>query len=46
MGNEDSGIYKVWRDKGKRQMNIENISLYGITTLVMGIVLFIGRIID
>ncbi|MFJ7508240.1 hypothetical protein ACIQW7_01955 [Peribacillus simplex] len=29
--------YKVWRDKWKRKVNMENFALYGISTLVMAI---------
>ena len=35
MRNEDMDRYKVWRDKWKRIVNMENLSLYGITTLAM-----------
>ncbi|MGE7183149.1 hypothetical protein ACQKKK_03880 [Peribacillus sp. NPDC006672] len=37
MRNEDMSRYKVWRDKWKRKMNMENLAIYGITTLVMAI---------
>ncbi|MDF9762674.1 hypothetical protein OKW24_004447 [Peribacillus simplex] len=37
MRNEDMSRYKVWRDKSKRKMNMENLAIYGITTLVMAI---------
>ncbi|MGE7764235.1 hypothetical protein [Peribacillus sp. NPDC096540] len=37
MGNEDMSRYKVWRDKWRRKMNMENIAIYGIATLVMAI---------
>ncbi|MGG4266657.1 hypothetical protein [Peribacillus simplex] len=37
MRNEDMSRYKVWRDKWKRRMNMENLAIYGITTLVMAI---------
>lgn len=35
MRNEDMDRYKVWRDKWKRIVNMENLALYGITTLAM-----------
>ncbi|WP_260320344.1 MULTISPECIES: hypothetical protein [Peribacillus] len=44
MGSEDRSRYKVWRDKWKRQMNMENIALYGITTLVMAIMPVVAHI--
>ncbi|MFF2587218.1 hypothetical protein ACFVSS_04880 [Peribacillus butanolivorans] len=37
MSNEDMSRYKVWRDKWKRKMNMENFAINGITTLVMAI---------
>ncbi|MED3688961.1 hypothetical protein ACFY5J_09600 [Peribacillus butanolivorans] len=37
MSNEDMSRYKVWRDKWKRKMNMENFAIYGIATLVMAI---------
>ncbi|MGE7903945.1 hypothetical protein ACQKNS_06015 [Peribacillus sp. NPDC094092] len=37
MRNEDMGRYKVWRDKWRRKVNMENLALYGISTLVMAI---------
>ncbi|SIQ84739.1 hypothetical protein SAMN05878482_102365 [Peribacillus simplex] len=37
MRNEDMSRYKVWRDKWKRKVNMENIALYGISSLVMAI---------
>ncbi|MFE4131098.1 hypothetical protein [Peribacillus sp. YIM B13482] len=37
MRNEDMSRYKVWRDKWKRKMNMDNLAIYGITTLVMAI---------
>ncbi|USK76281.1 hypothetical protein [Peribacillus frigoritolerans] len=35
MRNEDMDRYKVWRDKWKRRVNMENLALYGIATLAM-----------
>ncbi|MDP1420062.1 hypothetical protein Q8G35_17095 [Peribacillus simplex] len=37
MRNEDMDRYKVWRDKWKRKVHMENLALYGITTLAMAI---------
>jgi hypothetical protein len=37
MRNEDMSRYKVWRTKWKRRVNMENLAIYGITTLVMAI---------
>ncbi|MGE1162043.1 hypothetical protein ACQJ0Y_01825 [Peribacillus simplex] len=37
MRNEDMSRYKVWRAKWKRRVNMENLGIYGITTLVMAI---------
>ncbi|AMM92234.1 hypothetical protein UP17_06525 [Peribacillus simplex] len=37
MRNEDMSRYKVWRAKWKRRVNMENLAIYGITTLVMAI---------
>ncbi|MFD6441949.1 hypothetical protein ACFWDG_19635 [Peribacillus sp. NPDC060186] len=44
MSNEDMSRYKVWRDKWKRKMNMENFAIYGITTLVMAILPFMTQI--
>ncbi|MFJ8069008.1 hypothetical protein ACIQZD_08655 [Peribacillus sp. NPDC096447] len=35
MRNEDMDRYKVWRDKWKRKVTMENLALYGIATLAM-----------
>lgn len=35
MRNEDMDRYKVWRNKWERKVNMENLALYGITTLAM-----------
>ncbi|WP_285766370.1 hypothetical protein [Peribacillus sp. SI8-4] len=37
MSSEDMSRYRVWRDNRKRQMNMENTALYGITTVVLAI---------
>lgn len=37
MRNEDMDRYKVWRDKWKRRVNMENLALYRIATLAMAI---------
>lgn len=37
MRDEDMSRYKVWRDKWKRKVNMENLALYGISTLIMAI---------
>ncbi|MET1177764.1 hypothetical protein ABG775_07280 [Peribacillus simplex] len=37
MGNEEMSRYKVWREKWKRKVNMENLALYGISSLVMAI---------
>ncbi|MFF2286843.1 hypothetical protein [Peribacillus butanolivorans] len=44
MSNEDMSRYKVWRDKWKRKMNMENFSIYGITTLVMAILSVLAQL--
>ncbi|MFJ7752194.1 hypothetical protein ACQKGI_12330 [Peribacillus muralis] len=44
MSSEQMSRYKVWRDKWKRQMNMENTAIYGIATLVMAIMPVLAHI--
>ncbi|MBO0997131.1 hypothetical protein IOC57_05050 [Bacillus sp. SD075] len=44
MGNEDMSRYKVWRDKWKRKVNMENLALYGISMFIMAILPVLAHI--
>ncbi|WP_260284089.1 hypothetical protein [Peribacillus aracenensis] len=44
MRNEEMSRYKVWREKWKRKVNMENLALYGISSLVMAILPVLAHI--